>query len=303
MMRERCPLCGSTNIIYDEERGERVCGSCGYVIEKSVIDTSAEWRAFEPEEALELSRVGPPERAIFHDKGLSTKIIVPRKTSPEKLSDYIRIKKLNSRISDSNQRALRDLFALLRLLCEKLSLPEFILERACVIARKAREKGLERGRPARHVALAALYAACREFDVPVTVEEMLKEATAGFSWTEEEEKRLMRRGLWRCYSLLVKHGITTPKEINIKPFIRRLVERLELPTKVVEDAMRIYEEARKARLTVGRNPIGFVAACVLVASRLNGIFVSQKVVARAIGVTEVTVRNRCKDLAKIGYVV
>ena len=42
----RCPSCGKTTILTDENSGELFCGSCGFVITDKLEDTGAEWRTF-----------------------------------------------------------------------------------------------------------------------------------------------------------------------------------------------------------------------------------------------------------------
>ena len=44
---KKCPECGSSNLIYDEQKGELICGKCGLVIEENMIDQGQEWRQFE----------------------------------------------------------------------------------------------------------------------------------------------------------------------------------------------------------------------------------------------------------------
>ncbi|MFP3215580.1 MAG: TFIIB-type zinc ribbon-containing protein, partial [Candidatus Micrarchaeota archaeon] len=56
----RCPSCGSTDIVYDAERGELVCNNCGLVIEENVTDTGPEWRAFDADQRNTRSRTGAP---------------------------------------------------------------------------------------------------------------------------------------------------------------------------------------------------------------------------------------------------
>ena len=60
--------------------------------------------------------------------------------------------------------------------------------------------------------------------------------------------------------------------------------------------MEILEEAKKRGLTAGKDPAGLAAAAVYTAAQLYDERRTQKDVARVAGVTEVTVRNRYKEL-------
>jgi len=47
---KKCPECNSSKIIYDETRGEVICGACGLLIEEKMVDTSHELRGFDKSE-------------------------------------------------------------------------------------------------------------------------------------------------------------------------------------------------------------------------------------------------------------
>ena len=65
---------------------------------------------------------------------------------------------------------LRLAFDQLDILKDKLGLPSSIIEKTGYIYRKARNRGLVRGRETRIVVAAALYMACRQQGVPRTLE-------------------------------------------------------------------------------------------------------------------------------------
>ncbi|MEM4786712.1 MAG: transcription initiation factor IIB, partial [Ignisphaera sp.] len=66
----------------------------------------------------------------------------------------------------------------------------------------------------------------------------------------------------------------------------------------VKTAIEIIQKARESGVTAGRDPAGVAAAAVYIAALLNDERRTQKEVAMAAGVTEVTVRNRYKELMK-----
>ena len=71
---EKCPECGSLNLVRNHDTGEVVCGDCGLVLREQMMDRGPEWRAFTPQEKASRSRVGMPASYSFYDKGLSTTI-------------------------------------------------------------------------------------------------------------------------------------------------------------------------------------------------------------------------------------
>jgi transcription initiation factor TFIIB len=57
---DKCPECGSDNLVHDYDTGETVCGDCGLVLYEQMMDKGPEWRAFTQEEKASRSRVGVP---------------------------------------------------------------------------------------------------------------------------------------------------------------------------------------------------------------------------------------------------
>jgi Transcription initiation factor TFIIIB, Brf1 subunit/Transcription initiation factor TFIIB len=81
-------------------------------------------------------------------------------------------------------------------------------------------------------------------------------------------------------------------------YISRIAEQLKLSGEVVKTAIEILQKAKRAGITAGKDPAGLAAAAVYIASLMHGDNRTQKDFAVAAGVTEVTVRNRYKELAK-----
>ena len=71
---KRCPSCGNTEIIFDNERGEYICNNCGLVIEENVTDEGPEWRAFDSDQRNARARTGAPIKYMKPNKGLVTEI-------------------------------------------------------------------------------------------------------------------------------------------------------------------------------------------------------------------------------------
>jgi len=61
----------------------------------------------------------------------------------------------------------------------------------------------------------------------------------------------------------------------------------------------ILKEAEYRELTIGRGPTALAAASLYIASILCGERRTQEEIANVTGVTQVTIRNRYKELAKI----
>jgi len=69
-----------------------------------------------------------------------------------------------------------------------------------------------------------------------------------------------------------------------------------LTPKSQNDSLKILKKADIVELTSGRGPAGIAAAALYVASLLNDEKRTQREVADVAGITEVTIRNRYKEL-------
>ncbi|MCX9076225.1 MAG: transcription initiation factor IIB, partial [Candidatus Methanoperedens sp.] len=175
-----CPECGSHTLVHDYERAELVCNECGLVVDADFIDQGPEWRAFDHDQRMKRSRVGAPMTYTIHDKGLSTMIdwrnrdSYGKSISSKSRAQLYRLRKWQRRIRVSNATERNLAFALSELdrMASALGLSRNVRETAAVVYRKAVEKNLIRGRSIEGVAAAALYAACRQCNVPRTLDEI-----------------------------------------------------------------------------------------------------------------------------------
>ncbi len=289
---DHCPECGGENLIHDEESGEIICGDCGLVLKESMINEGPEWRAFTPGEKESRSRVGVPLSFAVHDKGLTTVIgrigkdaygrSIPLNTKLQMLR--LRKWQIRSRVHSSTDRNLAQAMAELDRLCDKLHMPATIKERAAVIYRKALDSGLVRGRSISAIAAASLYAACRITQTPRTLREITHQSP------------MDKKDIARCYRLMIKDlGIQMPKP-DAQLRVPKIAARVGVGEKTQQTAVDILRQAEKIRTTAGKDPMGLAAAALYIACVINNEKRTQKVIADAAGVTEVTIRNRYKGL-------
>lgn len=291
---EECPECRSKSLSRDYERAEIVCNICGLVIDEKMMDSGPEWRAFDHEQRLKRSRTGAPMTYTIHDKGLSTVIDWRDKDSyggeisASSRATMYRLRKWQQRIRVSNATERNLVYALSELnrIASRLSLPKDIRERSSMVYRKAVEKGLIRGRSIEGVCAAAIYAACRQCNIPRTLDEIADAA------------RINRKEIGRTYRFIARE-----LEINLNPttpieYVPRFISTLSLTGEVQAKAIEILKEAMARDLTSGRGPTGVAAAAIYIASLLIGEKRTQRDVAEAAGITEVTIRNRYKELAE-----
>ncbi len=291
---DKCPECGSSNLVHDYDTGETVCGDCGLVLYEQMMDKGPEWRAFTQEEKASRSRVGVPTSYSVHDKGLSTAISqVDRDAFGRKLPLSTRLQmwrlrkwQIRSRVHSSIDRNLAQAMAELDRLSDKVYIPPPIKEKAAVTYRKALDKGLVRGRSIAAIAAAALYAACRGTGTPRTLREIA------------EASLVDKKDVARCYRLLLRELDVHMPIADPLTYVSKIAERTGISGKTQGIAIQILREARKRRAAAGKDPMGLAAASLYIACLKNNEKKTQKDIAEAAGVTEVTVRNRYKTLKK-----
>jgi transcription initiation factor TFIIB len=289
-----CPECSSRNLIHDYERAELVCDECGLVVNDTFIDSGPEWRAFDHDQRMHRARVGAPMTYTIHDKGLSTMIdwrnrdTYGKLISPRSRAQLYRLRKWQRRIRVSNATERNLAFALSEMdrMASALGLSRPIRETAAMVYRKAVESNLIRGRSIEGVAAAALYAACRQCNVPRTLDEI------------GAVSRVNRKEIGRTYRF-----ISRELELKLMPtspvdYVPRFCSGLTLKGEVQARAVEIIREATERELTSGRGPTGVAAAAIYIASIQYGEHRTQREVADIAGVTEVTIRNRYKELAE-----
>jgi len=289
----RCPECNCTEIIRDDKRGELICSNCGLVLGEREIDSGPEWRIFNSEQEKR-RRTGSPITYTVHDKGLSTIISwdnrdhYGNKISPKMKAQIYRLRKWNSRarVHSSVDRNLALAMAELDRLSSQLSIPKSIRESTAMIYRKATEERLIRGQSIEAMVAAALYCACRLHHVPRTLDELA------------QKSHVNKKEIGRCYRLLLRKLPIKIPLANPSDYIARFTNQLNLSGKILKKANEILEQAKERGLTIGKDPTGLAASSIYISSILEGERRTQREIAKVAHITEVTVRNRYKELVK-----
>ncbi len=269
-----------------------VCAQCGLVIEEKIVDKRPEWRAFSPEQILKRKRIGPPETFSIHDKGLTTTIDSRNRDYQGKrltLREIIRAKKLRIyqkklRASSSEDRKLIEILSRLNHMVSSMNLPQVVGQTAAVILRKAVKARMIRGKFYDEYIAASIYLACRKLRISRTLDEIARSAN------------VPRKKLAQQYRKLLTILGKTPPPSNPIHYIPKLVNELGLPAVVQTKAAEILRKARDRGITNGKGPMGLAAAALYIASVLMDEKRTQKEVADIAGITEVTIRNRYKEL-------
>ncbi|WP_423998037.1 transcription initiation factor IIB [Halorubrum trapanicum] len=287
----KCPECGG-RLATDTEHGETVCSDCGLVVEEDSVDRGPEWRAFNSGERDNKSRVGAPTTNMMHDKGLSTNIgwqdkdAYGKSLSGRQRRRMQRLRTWNERFRtrDSKERNLKQALGEIDRMASALGLPDNVRETASVIYRRALSENLLPGRSIEGVATAALYAAARQVGNPRSLDEFTAVS------------RVEKMELTRTYRYVVRELGLRVQPADPTSYVPRFVSRLDLSDETERRARELLDDAANAGITSGKSPVGLAAAAVYAAALLSNEKVTQSQVSDVADVSEVTIRNRYKEL-------
>lgn len=290
-------ICGHDQLLVtDPECGEVICSKCGLVSPDRILENRAEWRNFDSN-GPERARAGSPTSLAQHDMGLFTMIGTENKDSSGRHLDAsvtstiqrLRTWDFRSKVQASTHRGLVRAFTELNGLKDKLGLSDAIIEKTAYLYRKAEEKSLLRGRSSSAILAAAIYASCRELGASRT----LRDIAAG---TDVKRKDLSRSYRILILELDIKLPLVDPLKCIVK-----IANQAGISEKTKRAAMKTMNELVKMEISAGKLPMGLAATVLYMSCLKNGENKTQKDIADVAGVTEVTIRNRFKDLKKRAF--
>ncbi|MEM5870747.1 MAG: TFIIB-type zinc ribbon-containing protein [Candidatus Aenigmatarchaeota archaeon] len=290
IQKSKCKVCGSENIIFDSSRGEYLCQNCGAVLEDYVIDLSQEWRAFSSEQLERRARTGSPLSIVKHDKGLSTQVgkgtAELYKVPTEKRFQYYRLTQWSKRLSTSKDRNISYALSELQRIVSSLQLPKTVLERAAMYYEQLISRGAIRGRSLEGIIASLVYYAAKELHTPRTFDEIA------------EVVGIDKRELGRVYRYVARELGLRILPADARDFIPRFCSLINVSEKVQKRALELLEQAEKAGIVSGKGPTGIAAAVIFIASLLEGERRTQREIAEKCKLTEVTIRNRYKEIVE-----
>jgi transcription initiation factor TFIIB len=288
-----CLICKNNRLVTDSESGEVICSNCGTVISDRNQEISRpEWRFYSAEQENDRSRTGIPITLAKADMGLATLIGKDDRDASGHLLDNamrnrmqrLRTWDLRTRNHTSSDRSLLQAFSKLDVLKDKLALSDAVVEKIAYIYRKVQHRGLIRGRTISGSIAAAIYAGCREMETPWT----LKDIAAA--------SNVKRKDIARNYRMLLfELNLKVPNADPIKCIIK-VANRANLTENTKRQAIAIMKDVAKKEISAGKDPMGLAATVLYLSCLRTGEETTQTQIAQASGVTEVTVRNRLKEL-------
>lgn len=186
---------------------------------------------------------------------------------------------------DKNRLVKDDINAL----CIRMRLRGEIGYRIENIYAKAKEIGLIQERDPHSIVVAATYIACKESGIIQTLTDFAAALQVG------------RKQLARNYRLLIsKLAIQIPNE-DPYIFLYLLANRCKIREETKRQAKILMNYSLKRDFPAGKNPMSVAASVLCIACITTSEYRSQRSIAKAAGITDVTLRNRIKDLKALLY--
>jgi len=271
---------GCREVVFDEFRGEFICAETGEVLEERLVDTGKEWRSFST--ASNRERAETPNTLKVHDMGFHTEIDG---------TSWIgrRLSELNSmsRVISSDEKKLSRALKLSNEVINKLPTPSAarLKEEVGLILRKLVKSGtIGRKKMGAYVA-AAVICAAENLNIPVNTRDIVDWCGTTLSDVWDALMRI-RRDL----------GIVKSRSYDPRTLVLSYAHKAGLPNQVTTLAMKIVEAGKTSGTLLSKGPQGVAVASLYVASILLNIRKTQSMISKETEVSEVTVRNRYKDI-------
>jgi len=284
----RCPNCGSLALYVDPIRGERVCDTCGLVVDEGLVDQGPDWTTFEGDDRI---RSGPPPSVMVPDKGLGSMVGNGMRDAKGNPIDARSIAALNRlrRVSqwtryDRTERALAPGLAQLSSLASRMGLPPDFRERAAIILRKTIEAGLSRGRSMDAIVAASVYLAAKQLGAPRGLHE-LSQATGVTVHRISLTAKIISREL----------GVFA-RATRAEDFVPRFASQLGFDARLTERALALVAQGAQFKSLEANSPVGIAAGALYLASEELEEPLTQAEIARLTGVSEVTIRKHYRLL-------
>ncbi|MEE8354330.1 MAG: TFIIB-type zinc ribbon-containing protein [Candidatus Bathyarchaeia archaeon] len=285
-----CDVCGGTELIHDGVNGEIVCARCGLVRTDEVFNLGPEWRAFTLSESAKRERASPTPYSSF-EGGMYTRFREGKdangtRLKPEQLQKWRRLRRFDYRTkSDDNKiRNLNQATIEVERCTDRLHLPQGIKDKAIFIYRKALKEDLIRGRTISDFVAAAVYAACRQSQVPRSLANVSEASGRSVKDISRTYRLLLR-------SLKLRMPVDTPMK-----FVPRIAASLNIDIETERKTIESLRLAGKWKLLIGKDPRSMATAALYMACKSNNMKMTQKKLADAAGISTVSLRNRLREL-------
>jgi transcription initiation factor TFIIB len=295
---QSCPECKST-LVDDMQNGEVICSGCGVVVADQIADFGPETISSNLEDKMKLARATGQTTYSQHDLGITTEISISAKDFSGKTINHEVANQMHNlrkwqqriRVSSPRERRLANVLAKMGETCDELNLSKNVLETASMIYRNLDGHVDVKGKSVVSITAATIYMACKQCDVIRSLEEICRGVCSS---KDVKSKTKLAARYYR--TMVMEMGQLTAPVVTMDKYISKIANVTQTEVRVERLALEIAEKTKDSSISDGKAPNGIAAAYLYVASVLLGQNVLQRDVSSVAGVTEVTIRNRCKEI-------
>ena len=295
---QSCPECKST-LVDDMQNGEIICSGCGVVVADQIADFGPETISSNLEDKMKLARATGQTTYSQHDLGITTEISLGTKDFSGKTINHEVANQMHNlrkwqqriRVSSPKERRLANVLAKMGKTCDSLNLSKNVLETASMIYRNLDGHVDVKGKSVVSITAATIYMACKQCAVIRSLEEICRGMCPA---KDVKSKTKLAARYYR--TMVMEMGQFTAPVVTMDKYISKIANMTQTEVRVERLALEIAEKTKDSSISDGKAPNGIAAAYLYVASVLLGQNVLQRDVSNVAGVTEVTIRNRCKEI-------
>lgn len=294
-----CPECKSA-IVDDIQNGERICSSCGIVVDEQMADYGPETKTVNLEDKMRLARASGQTTFAQHDMGIATEISIGstdfsgKKINSSLSNQMQNLRKWQQRVrvTSPRERRLTNVLGKITEACESCNLSKNVVETSSKIYRSLDGKNIEvKGKSVISITVAVVYMACKQCDVVRSLEEICKNVCVP---KDVKAKSKLAAKYYR--NLVLELGQSVTPIVTIDKYISKIANLTRADPRVERLALEIAEKTDVQGITDGKTPNGIASAYLYIGSILLGQTVLQRDMSSVSGITEVTIRNRVKEI-------
>jgi len=294
-----CPECQST-IVDDVHNGERICSSCGIVVAEQMADFGPESKGANLEDKMRLARATGQTTLSQHDMGIATEISIAstdysgKKIDSATSNQMQRLGKWQKRVrvTSPRERRLTNVLGKISETCENCNLPKNVVETASMIYRSLDGKNIEvKGKSVISITVAVIYMACKQCHIVRSIDDISKTVCLPI---DVKAKTKLAAKYYR--NLVLDMGSVVTPVVTMDKYISKIANLTKTDVKVERLALEMAQKTQNQNIADGKAPNGIASAYLYVASVLTGQNILQRDVSSISGITEVTIRNRVKEI-------
>lgn len=289
----KCYFCLSNSIVFDPDTAENICGSCGVVLGHQEIDGLM--AGVNSDDSTTSIRHGSSSLA-HHTNRLSTFISYSNADangvifSTVQRSRIFRMRKWNeiSNYNRSYHRNMKNAFAILLRIKDKLGLSQTVVERAAYYYRKVVDLHIIKGRSIKGFIVSCVYVACREMNIPRSLAEISDVSGCNKKFTA------------KCFRLLLSAITIRLPAVDCGSHMAKIANNAGISERTLRRGIDMMATFKTNPLSYGKDPNALAAAILYGACLANRERISRTQIAYAANTSLVTLRNRLLDV-KIAF--